>query len=102
MVLVQLFEYPGKQLLLELNHFLRTIDEPQFQVQRIVFGQMPTACVRFGTVDVPGLEYALKCGNPMFLVELRTLRQIGDAFKVLDRKEIAASFGSGSNDLRSN
>src|SRR5215469_15247094 len=61
---------------------------------------MPAAGVRLGAINVPRLEHALEGGDAMLFVELRTLREVGDAIEVVDREQIGPPFGAGGDDLR--
>ena len=60
---------------------------------------MPARRVRLRAVDVTGLEDALEARNAVLLVELRALREIGNAIEVLDLEEIRSALGAAGDDL---
>jgi hypothetical protein len=45
-------------------------------------------------------KYALESRHAMSLVELRTLRQVGDMVKILQLEKIRSAFSAGRNSLR--
>jgi hypothetical protein len=61
---------------------------------------MAAAGVRFGAIDVARFIHALEAGDAVLLVKLRTLRQVSDAVKIFQFKQIRAAFRAGGDDLR--
>src|ERR1700733_14512658 len=90
-IAVQFLKYVCQQLFFELNYLFRTIDESKFKIERIIFREMPAACVGLCAIDMPGLKNPLEGGDAVLFIELRTLGQIGGAFEVLYRKEITSA-----------
>jgi hypothetical protein len=93
-VLLQSLEDIGQQLALELNDILGAIDKAEFDVERVVLGEMAAGCMGLGSIDVTSFKNSFKTGDAVFFVELRALRQIRDAIKVLQLEEIGATLSS--------
>src|ERR1051326_6895186 len=100
-VVINLVENRRQQFSLQLNNVLRPGDEPHFQIERIVFCEVPAGGMRLCAINVTGLIDALEPSNTVFFVELRALRQISDAFKIFDLKQVRTTFRSGGYDFRS-
>jgi hypothetical protein len=49
---------------------------------------MPARRVRLCPVDVPSFKHPLQARDAVLFVELRTLRQIGNAIEILDLEEV--------------
>jgi hypothetical protein len=87
----------SQQFTLELNNILWAIDEAKLQVQGIIFGQVPAGGVWLSAVNVTRLKNPLESGHAVFLVELRTLSQVGNTVKILDLEKIRPAFSAGRN-----
>src|SRR2546421_11938070 len=85
------------ELTLELNNVLRAINEAKLQIQGVIFSQMPARGVWFSAINVACFKYALESRHAMFLVELRTLRQVGHTVKILHLEKIRSAFSAGRN-----
>jgi hypothetical protein len=57
--------------------------------------------MRFGSVDVAGLEHSLEACDSMLFVELRALREVNDAIEVFDLEQIGSALSTPSDDLGS-
>src|SRR5215468_9889288 len=90
----------GQQLSLDLNNILRPVNEANLEIERVILGQVATARVRLRAVNVPCLIDPLETCAPMFLVELRALREVGDAVEIFQLEEIRSAFGPGRHYLR--
>ena len=100
-VLIQASEDCVQKLALQLNDVLRTIDEAEFDVERVILGEMAAGRVRLGPIYVTCFEDSLQARHGMFLVKLRTLRQICDTVEVLQLEQICSAFRSRRHDLGS-
>ena len=50
-----------------------------------------------GAINVTGFKNALESSHAVFLIELRTLRQVGNAVKILHLEKIRSTFSAGRN-----
>src|SRR5579862_4057685 len=98
--LIETLEHAGKQLAFELNYIFRPVDEAELNIERIILGQVAARGVRLRAIDMRGLIHTFQPGNAVFLIELRALREIGNAVKVFNFEKIAAAFSSTRDDLR--
>jgi hypothetical protein len=84
-----------------LNKVFRAIYEAEFEIKGIIFGQVPAGGMRLGSINVTGFKDTFEPGHSVLLVELRTLRQVCDAVKILDLKQVRSALGAGGHQLRS-
>src|ERR1700730_642414 len=96
-VLVYAVEDVSQQLTLELNNVFWAVNEATLQVEGIVFGQVPAGGVWLSAIKVTCFKNAFESSHAMFLVELWTLRQVGNTVKILHLEEIRPAFGAGRN-----
>src|SRR5499426_2680852 len=89
-----------QEFTLDLNDVLRPVNEAHLEIERVILGQVATARVRLRAVNVPCLIDSLEARDPMFLVELRTLRKIGDAVEIFQLEEIRSALGPRRHYLR--
>src|SRR5690242_17497675 len=60
---------------------------------------MPAAGMWLSAINMPGLEHSFEGRHPMFLVELRTLRQVCRPAEVVECEQIAAALGASGYQL---
>src|SRR5262249_32506189 len=98
-LLVEPVKDVGQELTLDLNNVLRPVDEAHLEIERVILGQVATARVRLRAVNVPCLIDSLEACDPMFLVELGTLREVSDAVEILQLEEVRSALGPGRHYL---
>src|SRR5262245_38448789 len=89
---VEPVEDVSQQFALDLNDILGPVNEAHLEIERVILGQVATARVRLRAINVPCLIDTLEPRDSVLLVELRTLREVGDAVEIFQLEEIRSAF----------
>ena len=85
--------HAGDHVAQHRHHGEVVLDEAHLDVQADVLVEVARRVVRLGAEDRPDLEDALEDADHDLLVELRTLRQVRRAAKVVEREDVGAALG---------
>lgn len=85
-----LIEHAGENLSQHGEHVAVVADEAELDIQRHIFGEMACGVMRFGAEHRPGLINPLEHSYHHLLVQLRGLRQIRGATKIVQAEHVRA------------
>ena len=99
-LLLDRFKHIGQQLLLHLHDILEGGDVAKLKVKAGELGGVLICVGLLGSENGAYLEYTLKAArHGHLLIELRALRKIGEAVKILDLKNLRAALARRADEL---